>query len=137
MTGIDWHLHPMMVHFPIALFISAMIFEAVSLCLRRDILHRTALHIYTLAAILTPLAVQTGLWEAEELNLHHPVLEIHERFALWTMWLALVSLPVLGFTLKKFTKAFRPVFIIFKDVLPLSATLRSSFIFYKFHSSVN
>jgi hypothetical protein len=43
----------------------------------------------------------------------HPVLETHRMFALWTMWVALMSLPVLWFIRKEFQKYFRFIFILF------------------------
>ena len=91
---IHWHLHPTVVHFPIALFISAVVMELLSLLLKKEGLHQTAKHLYITAAIVTPIVVQTGLWEKEELHLHHPIVELHEQFGLLTMWTSLVSLPI-------------------------------------------
>ena len=88
-------LHPKVIHFPIALFIGAMGMEVLSLILKKDNLHRTALHMYILATVITPFAVLTGLQEAEHLHLSHPILTIHRNFALLTMWGSLVSLPIL------------------------------------------
>ena len=117
------HLHPMMVHFPIALFLGALGFEIVSLILpakggaaagrTKDSLHRTAFYLYMVAALLSPVVVQTGLWEEDWHHLHHPVVEAHERFALITMWTALASLPIFWLIQKKNSKIFRKVFIIF------------------------
>ena len=110
------HLHPMLVHFPIALFISALGFEAASLIFKKENFHRTALSLYIAATLMSPLAVQTGLWEEARLQIHHPVLETHEDFALLTMWSALASLPILwfvhGFAAKRNPKIFRGVFLI-------------------------
>ena len=107
----DLHVHPMVVHFPVALFISALGMEICSLICKKDSLHRTAMHIYVLAAFLSPFAVWTGGWEEDRLHLHHPVLETHERFALLTMWASLLSLPVLWCISKRKPQAFRLVFI--------------------------
>ena len=78
-------LHPKLVHFPIALFTSAMGLEVLSLCFKKESLHRTAVHIYILAALISPLVVLTGLQDAQHLHLNHPVLTIHRNFALLTM----------------------------------------------------
>ena len=78
-------LHPKLVHFPIALFISAMGMEILSLILKKDHLHRTALHMYVLATVITPLIFLTGWQEAEHLHLHHPILYAHRNYALATL----------------------------------------------------
>ncbi len=105
-------LHPKVVHFPIALFVTALIFDVVSLILRKEKFHKTAVNIYIFAALLTPLVVKTGLWEEARLNLHHPLLEKHELFALLTMYSALISLPVLWFIKKKIPQYSRTVFLV-------------------------
>ena len=106
-------LHPKVIHFPIALFIGAMGMEALSLILKKDSLHRTALHMYIFATVITPFVVLTGLQEADHLHLHHPVLTIHKNFALLTMWGSLVSLPILWLAKKKGEKVLKIVFIVF------------------------
>lgn len=107
------YLHPMVVHFPIALFITALGLDVLSLIIRKEGLHQAALHIYIIAVLITPVAVRTGIWEAEKINLNHPILDQHKFFALRTMWVALASLPVLYLVKKKCSKCFRVVFIIF------------------------
>jgi uncharacterized membrane protein len=106
-------LHPKLVHFPLALFVTALGFDAVSLLFKNEGLHKTALNMYVLAALVTPLVVRTGMWEAERLNLSHPILESHRTFALWTMWLSLMSLPVLWSFKKWLPKYFRMLFVLF------------------------
>ena len=114
MAGVDIPLHPMVVHFPIALFISALGLEILSLILKKESLHRTALQIYILAAIVAPFVVWTGLKEAEKWHLvNHPVLNLHRNFALLTMWSALITLPVLWIVKKRLSHAFRWMFLIF------------------------
>lgn len=105
-------LHPKMVHFPVALFTSALGFEILSLFLKKEGLHKTALNIFILAALMTPLVVRTGIWEAERLRLHHPVLEKHRMYALWTMWLSLAAIPSLWFLKKKYPKYVRVLFLL-------------------------
>ena len=106
-------LHPKVIHFPIALFLGAMGMEVLSLIFKKDDLHRTALHMYIFAAVITPFVVLTGLQEAEHLHLSHPILTIHRNFALLTMWGSLISLPILWLAKKKGEKVLRIVFIIF------------------------
>ena len=68
---------------------------------------------------MTPIVVWAGLWEQERLHLHHPVLEQHKLYAFGTMWLTLISLPVLWFLKKGPLKVFR----IFFTCLLLSLTI--------------
>jgi uncharacterized membrane protein len=110
--NLHWHLHPMIIHFPIALFISAMGFWAGGLLFKKKSLQQTAVYLYVLGAFIAPLAVQTGLWEAEHLGVMHPIVEIHERFGLLTMWSSLLSLPILWIVKRKKEKAFNTVFAI-------------------------
>lgn len=106
-------LHPKLVHFPIALFLTALGFETLSLILKKETFHQCAVILYVTAALLTPLVVRTGIFEAERIALHHPVLDEHREYGLWTMWVSLASLPVLWFFTRKYTKFFKPVFWLF------------------------
>ncbi len=103
-------MHPKLVHFPIALFSVALILDIISRILRRENLHEAAVVIYVVGALFTPLVVWAGLWEQQRLNLHHPVFEQHKLYAFITMWLSLVSLPVLWFMKKISFNSFRMVF---------------------------
>ncbi len=123
MFGIDIHLHPAVVHFPIALFISALLFELMCWITRREVLHQTAFCLYILAVIVTPLVVWTGLQEAQEHKIHHPVLDTHQRFAYLTMWTSLLSLPILWLFKKKITPYFRVVFLILLAMIVASVSL--------------
>ncbi len=106
-------LHPRVIHFPIALFIGAIGMELLSLIFKKDRFHRTAIDIYVVATLITPLVVLTGLQEATHLHLGHPVLTIHKNFAFLTMWTSLISLPILWMVHKKNPKMLRLVFLIF------------------------
>lgn len=102
--------HPKVVHFPIALFITALGLEVSSWIFNRDSLHKSAWHLYIVAAFLSIVVVRTGIWEEERLHLHHPVLELHETYALWTMWISLGALPMLWILKRMAQKIFRVVF---------------------------
>ena len=102
----------MLVHFPIALFMSALGLGAVSRIFRKDFLYQTAVHIYILAALVTPFVVLTGLWEAEELRLKHPILNLHKTFALLLMFSSLLSLWILWLSHKVSPKCFKTAFFI-------------------------
>ncbi len=105
-------LHPKLVHFPIALFISALGFELVSLVLRKENFHKTAIYLFVVAALMSVVVVRSGIWEQARLNLNHPVLNEHRFYALWMMWLALAAIPILWILKKFFSKYFRPVFLV-------------------------
>lgn len=122
-----FHIHPMLVHFPIALFLGALGFEIASLVSRKENLHRTAFHLYIVAALLSPLVVQTGLWEEDYLHLHHPILESHEESALATMWTALASLPILWLVHEKKVQMFRTVFLVFVLVVAVTVSTAAYF----------
>lgn len=111
------HLHPMVVHFPIALLISAFIFETGYHLFKRESLHQTAIYIYGLAVCVTPFVVWTGLLEAERNHLNHPVLTLHRNFALVVCWMSLISVPGLWWIHKRSTKIFKLVFLILLAVL--------------------
>ncbi len=104
--------HPVVVHFPIALFISALFFKLAGLAFRKESFQNTAVYLYVFAALITPWIVRSGGWEADRMNLHHPLLDAHERFALWTMWTSLMSLPVLWFIRKEYPKYFSIIFLV-------------------------
>lgn len=116
-------IHPKVVHFPIALFMTALGLDFTSFIFKKESLHKTAVHIYVIAALMTPLVVRTGLWEEERFHLSHPILDKHRLFALWTMWVSLMSLPVLWLIKQKSQKFFRIFFIIFLVVIAGFVTL--------------
>src|SRR5476651_2421424 len=103
-------IHPKLVHFPIALFITAFTLDIFSWTFHKEHLHKAAVVVYVFGALFTPIVVWAGLFEQQRLNLHHPVLEQHKLFGFITMWLSLISLPVLWFLKKTSIKVFRTVF---------------------------
>lgn len=116
-------LHPKLIHFPIALFISAMGLELLSLFSKNEKLHWTAIHIYILATLVTPLVVITGLQDANHLNLHHPVLTIHEKYGHLTMWTSLASLPILWLVNRQSPKVMKVIFMLLLLVIATFVTI--------------
>ncbi len=124
MPDIHIHLlHPKLVHFPIAFFIGALGLEVISLVFKKENLHRAAVTLFVMAAFIAPLVVWSGLEEAEHLNLHHPVLGTHKRFALLTMWGSLAALPVLWVAHQRNQTAFRIVFLICLLIFAIFVTI--------------
>ena len=107
-------LHPMLVHFPVALFSSALILETLSIIFKKESLHRSAVHLFVLAVFAAPFTVWTGLREAQEEHLvKHPVLDLHKTFALVTMWLGIAAVLALLFVRKRAAGLSRIVFLVF------------------------
>ena len=105
-------IHPKLVHFPIALAVSAMGMQGLGLLLKKDFLCKGAWLMFGLAVIAIPVVIFSGLLEADRLHLHHPVLTAHKNFAFAAMWLSLTVLPVFWFMRAKNNKLFQIMFLI-------------------------
>ena len=110
------NIHPMLVHFPIAFFISAFVFEAGYCVFKKAPLHHAALSVYGFAVCMTPLVVWSGLAQADQHHLNHPVLTAHKNFALFVLLASLISVPVLWGLHKRFKRMFQFAFLIFTVV---------------------
>lgn len=106
-----FHIHPLVVHFPIALFITALGCEILSRFFKREVLHQVAWYNYLLAIVASVGAVLAAWWEG--MHLKHPVFYLHRNFAYWTTSIALVSGIILPLIKRKSKKAFRIIFFIF------------------------
>lgn len=77
--------HPVIVHFPIALFIASVVFDVVAICRKQRGLASVAYFNLLGAAITVPLAIATGLgawrWQLEGATLKGN-LQLHLIFAL-------------------------------------------------------
>lgn len=104
------HLHPIVVHFPIALFITAFGLELLSLVFKKEILHQTALCNYILAILSAVAAVLSALWDGQ--HLRHPVFYTHRALAIWTLAVALSSGIILSLIKRKSKRLFRIIFFI-------------------------
>jgi uncharacterized membrane protein len=103
-------IHPKLVHFPIALFSTALILDILDRVFRKAKLFEAAVVVYVAAVLFTPVVVWAGLWEQQRLHLHHPVLEQHKLYGFITMWLSLISIPVWWFLEKISFKFLRTLF---------------------------
>ena len=81
-------IHPLVVHFPIALFLTAVCMDVAALILTRPALHRIALWNLTLGTVGAGIAVLSGL-QAEDIAKHSfeiwQVLELHKRLGFITL----------------------------------------------------
>lgn len=105
-------IHPKLVHFPIALVISAMGVQGLGCLLRKDFLRNGAWLMFVLGVLSVLVVVWSGLFEADRLHLNHPVLTAHKQFAFAAMWISLGALPVLWVMRSKSMKMFQVVFLI-------------------------
>lgn len=107
-----WRLHPMIVHLPIALFISAVGLEVFAAVFKKEKLHSAAWFNFILAVLGSVAAVVTGLLEAERLHLvSHPVFNVHRLFGFLTMGLGVTTLVLLWRLRKRSDKWFRLLFL--------------------------
>ncbi len=87
------HLHPMVVHFPIALILVALLFDMVSLFTQRELFSKMALYLLLLGTLGLIAAFLTGdLAEesVEKTRALHRVLETHEEAGELAMWFMIV-----------------------------------------------
>ncbi len=99
LPGWYWALnhHPAFVHFPIALWLAALAFEAVALWRRSDSIHRAAVWMLWLGTLAGAVAVFTGFHAARGVPSGvGRILDIHKDLMLASFFLAL-GLSVLGF----------------------------------------
>lgn len=86
--------HPLVVHFPIALLLTAVCLDLAALIFRRPGLARAALWNLSLGTLGAGLAVLTGL-RAETVAKHtfsiHQVMEVHKRLGFITLILGLMA----------------------------------------------
>lgn len=106
-------IHPKLVHFPIALIFSAMGLQALGMVFNSNTLCKSAWIMFMVAVIFMPIVVLSGLWEANRMNLHHPVLDLHKKLAFYVLWSSLAGLVILPIIwLLKGDRFFRVMFLI-------------------------
>ncbi len=105
-------IHPKLVHFPIALIISAMGMQVMGCLFRKDLLRNGAWLMFILGVLSVPVIIWSGLWEADRLHLNHPVLTAHKQFAFAAMGVSLGALPFLWIMRSKNMRFFQIVFLV-------------------------
>jgi len=88
----EWapNLHPMIVHFPLALLFVAAATDALSFAVRRwTWLRPAAIGLYVLGGASAVVTYVTGTWAADSVRIAaaaEPVLTEHANLGWWTMW---------------------------------------------------
>ena len=102
------HLHPLIVHFPIALFITALGAEILSLIFKKNTLHKVAYCNYFFG-ILGAITAVLSAWR-DNMFLKHPVFYTHRNLAYITLIVASISGANLLLIKRKSPKALRILF---------------------------
>ncbi len=86
-------LHPLIVHFPIALLLTAVVLDLAAIVLKRPQLHRVALWNLCLGTLAAGATVWSGL-EAEDVAKHSfeiwKVMQLHKRLGITTLILGIM-----------------------------------------------
>ena len=86
-------IHPLIVHFPIALLLTALLLDLLAVIVKRPGWHRVALWNLSLGTLGAAAAVASGL-KAEEVAKHSfeiwKVLELHEKLGITTLVLGVL-----------------------------------------------
>jgi uncharacterized membrane protein len=88
------HIHPMIVHFPIALLIVGFVFDIISLFFKKDFFSWAGFTLLVLGAIGTIAALLSGNLAGSgitEEGMLKQALEIHESAAELTIWLVSIA----------------------------------------------
>jgi uncharacterized membrane protein len=114
------NIHPLVVHFPIALLMSAALFYLFALIFRKDIFATTAFFLLILGAISACVAAGTGLYAEDgvmvSFSVREHLLEHHEQLMLTTTGLSII-LAVWAIIARPFPKKRRAIFILLFVVL--------------------
>jgi uncharacterized membrane protein len=135
--------HPLFVHFPIAFWLAALLFEALSLWRKNDEWHRTAVRMLYLGTFAGLLAVWTG-WYAQNSVVPQPdvqaVLDVHKTLMIVTTSFAL-TLCLFAFAMRaQFSVAARRGLLAGLVILAILLSMgadRGVFLVYHYAQSVN
>ncbi len=138
---LNWH--PLFVHFPIALWTGALIFEAIAVLRSSEDWHKTAARLLYLGTLCGLAAAGTGLLAEEsvpEAGPAHEVMEIHETLMYITMSVAVGLCGVAFFKRNSFSAGMRKTFLAGLLVLAALMTLgadRGAQLVYQYGVSVD
>ncbi|MBL7960612.1 DUF2231 domain-containing protein [bacterium] len=109
------NVHPMLIHFPIALFLTAIVFELVSFARKNESFNNTASKLFILSAVAFIAAAITGLLAENSVvhseEAHHIMLD-HKLFQLIAAGIS-IAIALLVFFFEKNTRIVRLILAIF------------------------
>lgn len=118
--------HPVFVHFPIALWFTALLFEIVAVWKKNDSTHRTAVWLLLLGTVAGTFAVATGLSAAKDVpEKLAPLLEAHEQLMLSSYFVALGLSAFALLASRRITQGLKVVVLVGLLILALLVTLGS------------
>jgi uncharacterized membrane protein len=88
------HLHPVFVHFPIALWLTALLFWSLAFARRREDLWRFGRWLLYLGVVGAAVAVGTGLWAEEQLEHSSPGHDLVHTHRNWMLAASALGLGV-------------------------------------------
>ncbi len=135
--------HPLFVHFPIAFWVGALLFEALAVWRSSDEWHRTAARLLYLGTLMALAAAGTGLLAEEsvmEIGPEHEVMELHMVLMLISTSAAVGLCMLAFFRRKNFTAGLRKLFLAGLVVLAILLTVgsdRGAQLVYQYATSVH
>ncbi len=135
--------HPLFVHFPVAFWLGALLFEALAVWRPSDELHRTAARLLYLGTLTALAAAGTGLLAEEsvpETGPAHDVMELHQTLMLITTSAAVGLCMLAFFRRNNFTAGLRKLFLaglIALAVLLAVGSDRGAQLVYEYATSVH
>ncbi|MEK6539964.1 MAG: DUF2231 domain-containing protein [Deltaproteobacteria bacterium] len=109
-------IHPMIVHFPIALLITSLFFDFLMLVTKKEGFERTAFHLLILGVLGSFAAIVFGILAEDAAGNRpgiHDIIETHELLAVSTAGLFVIILIVRYIFMKKGNfQAIRPYYLI-------------------------
>ncbi len=134
--------HPIFVHFPIVLWLTALFFEILAVWRSSEELHRTAARLLYLGTLAGIVAVLTGL-DAEDsvpAGAAQKAVGIHETLMLMTTSVAVGLCLFAFFARKNFTAGFRKLMLLGLVLLAILLTVgadRGAQLVYGYGTAVN
>jgi uncharacterized membrane protein len=136
------NLHPLFVHFPIVLWLTALLVEIVAMWNRKDATHRAAVWLLWLGTIGGTFAVFSGLQAGHAVpsGPAGPVLEIHEELMLTSYFIAVGLSAFALFLGQQLTHGLKVVVLIGLLILAAITTIgadRGAEMVYRYGIGVN
>lgn len=136
------NLHPLFVHFPIVLWLSALLFEAVAVWQRSDSTHFFATWLLYLGTLAAPFAIATGLRAADAVPAGPAAhaLEVHEELMFTAFFIAVGLCAFAWFGRDRPLHSLKMVLLIGLLVLAICLTLgadRGAEMVYRYGLGVN